>query len=181
MPLTDTASSPKESSMRLLAPLAAAAVLAAAGAAQAQQPSPPPRLSTAPSPAAAAGKAFLAKNAKEAGVVTLPSGLQYKVVTSGAKDAPSPKVGDIIKVHYEGKLLDGTMFDSSFQRGKAAIMPLDGLVQAWMDAVPKMKVGDEWTLYVPPELGYGDQDNGPIPGGSVMVFRLKLIGMLSVD
>ncbi len=179
MPLTDTASLERPF-MRLFAPLAAAAVLAAAGAAHAQQPSPPPQLNAPASPAAVAGKAFLAKNAKAPGVVVLPSGLQYKVVTSGPA-GPSPKPGDIIKVHYEGKLLDGTVFDSSFERGKPAIMPLDGLVQAWMEAVPKMKVGDEWTLYVPPELGYGDQDNGPIPGGSVMVFRLKLVGMLSVD
>lgn len=168
--------------MRFFAPLAAAAALAAAGAAHAQvQPSGPPQLNAPASPAAAAGKAFLATNAKAPGVVTLPSGLQYKVLTSGAKDATSPKVGDIIKVHYEGKLLDGTVFDSSFERGKPAIMPLDGLVQAWMEAVPKMKVGDEWTLWVPSELGYGAEDNGPIPGGSVMVFRLKLLGMLAVD
>ena len=167
--------------MRLLAPLALAAFLAA-GAANAQvQPSAPPQLNAPASPAAVAGKEFLAKNAKAPGVVTLPSGLQYKIVTAGPKTGPSPKVGDIVKVHYEGKLLDGTVFDSSFERGKAAIMPLDGLVQAWMEAVPKMKVGDEWVLYVPAELGYGDQDNGPIPGGSVMVFRLQLLGMLAVD
>lgn len=170
--------------MRLLVPLALAAALCAPLAAHAQtspQVSPPPQMNAAPPPAAVAGKAFMEKNATAPGVVRLPSGLQYKVVTSGPKDGPSPKVGDIIKVHYEGKLLDGTVFDSSFERGKAAIMPLDGLVQAWMEVVPKMKVGDEWVLYVPPELGYGDQDNGPIPGGSVMVFRLKLLGMLSVD
>jgi FKBP-type peptidyl-prolyl cis-trans isomerase len=163
------------------ASLAFAAVLAAAGAAHAQQASPPPQLNAAPSPAAVAGKAFMEKNATAPGVVRLPSGLQYKVVASGPKDGVSPKVGDIIKVHYEGKLLDGKVFDSSFERGKAAIMPLDGLVQAWMEALPKMKVGDEWVLYVPPELGYGDQDNGPLPGGSVMVFRLKLLGVLPVD
>ncbi len=166
--------------MRILASLAVVATLAA-GAASAQQVTAPPQLNAPPSAAAVAGKQFLATNAKAPGVVTLPSGLQYKVVTSGAKDAPSPKVGDIIKVHYEGKLLDGTVFDSSFERGKPAIMPLDGLVQAWMETVPKMKVGDEWVLYVPPELGYGNEDNGPIPGGSVMVFRLKLLGMLAVD
>jgi FKBP-type peptidyl-prolyl cis-trans isomerase FklB len=188
--LTDIAS-PERPFMRFLArslflvgaaPMVAMAVLACAGAASAQvQPSAPPQLTTAPSPAAVAGKEFLAKNAKAPGVVTLPSGLQYKVVTAGPASGPSPKVGDIIKVNYEGKLLDGTVFDSSFQRGKAAIMPLDGLVQAWMETVPKMKVGDEWTLWVPAELGYGDQDNGPIPGGSVMVFRLQLLGMLAVD
>ena len=138
----------------------------------------PPASATA---AQTAGQAFLATNAKAPGVVVLPSGLQYKILTSGPKTGPSPKTGDIIKVHYEGKLLDGTVFDSSFERKQSAIMPLDGLVQAWLEALPMMKVGDEWVLYVPPELGYGDRDVGPIPAGSVMTFRLQLLGMLAVD
>ena len=162
-------------------PLALGLALLTGSSAAAQAPvvSPPPSL--APSPAAAAGAAFLAANAKAPGVVTLPSGLQYKVITSGPKTGPSPKLGDIIKVHYEGKLLDGTVFDSSFERKQAAIMPLDGLVQAWLEALPMMKVGDEWVLYVPSALGYGERETGPIPAGSVMVFRLQLLGMLSVD
>jgi FKBP-type peptidyl-prolyl cis-trans isomerase len=154
--------------------------------AQEAQPSaggPPPQLSAAVDPAKtlAEGQAFLEKNAKAPGVVTTASGLQYKVVKSGPKTGPSPKVGDIIKVHYEGKLLDGTVFDSSFERGQAAIMPADGLVPGWMEALPMMHVGDEWTLYLPASLGYGDRAAGPIPPGSVMVFRLQLIGMLAVD
>ena len=161
--------------------LALGLTLMTSGMAAAQAPvvTPPPSLT--PSPAAVAGAAFLAANATAPGVVTLPSGLQYKVVTSGPKTGPSPKLGDIIKVHYEGKLLDGTVFDSSFERKQAAIMPLDGLVQAWLEALPMMHVGDEWVLYVPSELGYGDRETGPIPAGSVMVFRLQLLGMLSVD
>jgi FKBP-type peptidyl-prolyl cis-trans isomerase FklB len=132
----------------------ALAAFLAAGAAQAQvQPSGPPQLSAGPSAAAVAGKAFLEKNAKAPGVVTLPSGLQYKVVTSGPKTGPSPKLGDIIKVHYEGKLLDGTVFDSSFARGRRRSCRLDGLVQAWLDVLPMMKVGDEWVLYVPSGAG----------------------------
>lgn len=167
--------------MRLLATLAATALLAA-GAAHAQvTPTAPPQLNAGPSAAAVAGKAFLDKNAKAPGVVSLPSGLQYKVVTSGPKTGPSPKVGDIIKVHYEGKLLDGTVFDSSFARGKAAIMPADGLIQGWLEALPLMKVGDEWTLYIPSALGYGARDMGEIPPDSVLVFRLQLLGMLAVD
>jgi FKBP-type peptidyl-prolyl cis-trans isomerase len=164
--------------------LAAGLTLMTAGAAAAQAPviTPPPSVTpAAPSAAELAGRAFLAQNAKAPGVVTLPSGLQYKVVTSGPKTGPSPKIGDIIKVHYEGKLLDGTVFDSSYERKQAAIMPLDGLVQAWLEALPLMRVGDEWVLYVSPELGYGDRDVGPIPAGSVMVFRLQLMGMLAVD
>ena len=154
-------------------PLALAALLAA-GAAQAQP---------APKPAAPAmsGAEFLAKTAREPGVQTLPSGLEYKVVTAGPAGGPSPKLGDIIKVHYEGKLVSGEVFDSSFDRNKPLIMPLGDLVPAWMEALPKMKVGDEWMLYVPAELGYGAQGSGPIPPNSVLIFRVKLLGMLSAD
>jgi FKBP-type peptidyl-prolyl cis-trans isomerase len=148
----------------------------------AQEASPPPQLSAAVDTAKtlAEGQAFLAKNAKAPGVITTASGLQYKVTTSGPKTGPSPKVGDIIKVHYEGKLLDGTVFDSSFQRGQAAIMPADGLIPGWLEALPLMHVGDEWTLWIPASLAYGDHGTGPIPANSVLVFRLKLIGMLAV-
>jgi FKBP-type peptidyl-prolyl cis-trans isomerase len=127
------------------------------------------------------GQAFLAQNAKAPGVVTTASGLQYKVVKAAPKGAPSPKLGDVIKVHYEGKLLDGTVFDSSFERGKPVLMPLDGLVPGWLEALPLMHVGDEWTLYLPASLGYGERSAGPIPANSVLVFRLQLIGMLAAD
>jgi len=160
----------------------ALAAALAAGAAHAQvTPTAPPQLNAGPSANAVAGKAFLEKNAKAPGVVVLPSGLQYKITTSGPKTGPSPKVGDIVKVNYEGKLLDGTVFDSSFARGKAAIMPADGLIEGWLQALPLMHVGDEWTLYIPSELGYGPRDMGEIPPDSVLVFRLKLEGMLAVD
>ncbi|WP_425995554.1 FKBP-type peptidyl-prolyl cis-trans isomerase [Caulobacter sp. DWR1-3-2b1] len=157
--------------------------LAMGGIAAAQAPAAAPPVSAPPAATATAtaGQTFLATNAKAPGVVVLPSGLQYKVVASGPESGPSPRPGDIIKVHYEGKLLDGTVFDSSFERKQSAIMPLDGLVQAWLEALPMMKVGDEWVLYVPPALGYGDRDVGPIPAGSVMTFRLQLLGMLAVD
>ncbi len=160
--------------MKRLVPLVVAATLAVGAAAQAQ-PAPP-----AAPPSAAAQADFLAKNAKEPGVKTLPSGLQYKVVASGPA-GPSPKAGDIIKVHYEGTLVGGQVFDSSIARGKPVLFPLDGLVAAWMQALPMMKVGDEWMLYAPPELGYGPQGAGPIPPNSVLIFRIKLLGMLSAD
>jgi FKBP-type peptidyl-prolyl cis-trans isomerase len=130
---------------------------------------------------AASNAEFLAKAAKEPGVVTLPSGLEYKVLAAGPAGGPSPKPGDIIKVHYEGKLTNGQVFDSSFERNKPMLMPLADLVPAWMEALPKMKVGDEWLLYVPPQLGYGPQGAGPIPPNAVLIFRVKLIGMLSAD
>ena len=136
----------------------------------------------APAPAAAdPATAFLATNAKAPGVVVLPSGLQYKVVKAGDPKGPSPKPGDAIKVHYEGKLVDGTVFDSSFQRGKPALMPLGGLVPGWMEALPLMHPGDEWVLYLPPDLGYGADGQGPIPPNSVLIFRLQLLGVLSAD
>jgi hypothetical protein len=92
----------------------------------------------------------------------------------GAKPDPT----DEVKVNYEGKLVDGTVFDSSYERGVPASFPLQGLVPAWKEALVMMRPGDEWTLYVPPELGYGAQDKGPIPGNSVMIFRIELIDVL---
>jgi len=125
-----------------------------------------------------AADAFMAKNAKEPGVVTLPEGLQYKIVRSGPNGGMHPTRADEVKVHYEGKLIDGTIFDSSYERGAPASFPLAGLVPAWVIALQRMKAGDEWMLYVPPALGYGAQDKGPIPGNSVMIFRIELIDVL---
>ena len=165
--------------MRLVLAVAVAALIAA--------PLVQAQTAAAPTPAQGSamtiteGQAFLDKNKTAPGVVALPSGLQYKVVTSGPKTGPSPKLGDIIKVHYEGKLLDGTVFDSSFERGQAAIMPADGLIPGWLEALPLMHVGDEWTLWIPASLAYGERSTGPIPANSVLVFRLRLIGMLAVD
>ena len=160
--------------MLRLACLSLGLALSLATAASAQSPvvTAPPSLS--PPPAATAGAAFLAANAKAPGVVVLPSGLQYKVLAAGPA-GPSPKLGDVIKVHYEGKLLDGTVFDSSYERGVPASFPLDGLVPAWVIALQRMRAGDEWILYVPPALGYGAQDKGPIPANSVMIFKIELL------
>lgn len=122
--------------------------------------------------------AFLAKNAKEPGVHLTPSGLQYKIVRSGPADGPSPRRGDEIKINYEGTLLSGEVFDSSYKRGAPAAMPLENLVPGWMEALPKMHVGDEWIVYLPPKLGYGSAGAGPIPPDSVLVFRIELLGVL---
>jgi peptidylprolyl isomerase/FKBP-type peptidyl-prolyl cis-trans isomerase FklB len=127
---------------------------------------------------AEAGKAFLVKNAAEPGVKTLPSGLQYVVVRSGAAEGVRPLPGDQIKVHYEGKLLSGEVFDSSYDRGVPAVMPLDGLIPGWVEALQLMRPGDEWRIFVPAELGYGDQGGGPIPPGATLVFRIELIDVL---
>jgi FKBP-type peptidyl-prolyl cis-trans isomerase FklB len=127
-----------------------------------------------------AGEAFLAKNKTAPGVVTLADGLQYKVVTSGPPDGRSPKVRDEVKVHYEGKLLTGEVFDSSFERGAPATFPLRGLIPAWVEGIQLMKPGDEWILWAPANLAYGDQDRGPIPANSVLEFRIQLIDFLTI-
>lgn len=159
--------------MRSLAILTAAAVIACSGSALAQEAAP-----AAPQVSAAQ---FMMDTAKQPGVVSGPSGLLYKVVKAGPAGGASPKPGDAIKVNYEGALANGEVFDSSFQRGKAALMMLDRLVPGWMLALPLMKTGDEWMLYLPPELGYGARGAGPIPPGSALVFRLQLLGVLSAD
>lgn len=161
-----------ETLLKLIPALMFSAALLAGGQALAQAP--------AARPAPVEAGQFMATNGKAPGVTTLPSGLQYKVVQAGPAAGPSPKEGDVIKVHYEGSLTNGQVFDSTFD-GKPALMPLADLVPAWMEALPKMHVGDEWVLYVPPAMGYGPEGAGPIPPNSVLVFRLKLLGMLSAD
>jgi len=126
-----------------------------------------------------ANAAFLAKNAKQPGVVTLPDGLQYRIVTSGPAGGRRPKLTDEVKVNYEGKLLDGEVFDSSFARGQPAAFPLEGLIPGWVEALQLMRPGDEWTLWTPPALGYGDEAKGPIPANSVLQFRIQLLDVLS--
>ena len=126
-----------------------------------------------------AAQAFMTANAAKPGVHALPSGLQYQVVRSGPPDGLRPQLGDEVKVNYEGKLIDGTVFDSSYQRGVPAAMPLKGLIKAWQEALPLMRPGDEWILYVPPKLGYGDEGGGGvIPPGAALIFRIELIDSL---
>jgi FKBP-type peptidyl-prolyl cis-trans isomerase len=142
-----------------------------------------PKVDPAAAAAAAAktvaeGQAFLDKNKSQPGVVTLPDGVQYKIVTSGPADGNSPRPRDEVKVHYEGKLLNGAVFDSSFERGAPATMPLGRLIPAWIEILQKMKPGDEWEIWAPPNLAYGDQDKGPIPANSVLHFRIQLIDFL---
>lgn len=160
--------------------VAATAVLIVTGC---NKPKAETRSSAAPASASASlaeAKAFLAKNAKASGVQVLPSGLQYKVVRSGPATGLHPQKNDEVKVNYEGKLLDGRVFDSSYARGVPAALPLDGLIPAWIEALQLMRPGDEWILYVPPELGYGSEGagGGEIPPDSALIFRIELIDLL---
>jgi len=144
------------------------------GAGSAESPMAP-KVSEAGTPEA---QAFMAKTAKEPGVVTLPNGLEYKIIRSGPTTGLKPHLQDEVKIMYEGKLIDGTVFDSSYERGQPAAFPLKQLVPAWQQALPLMRPGDEWILYVPPKLGYGTEGNEKIPPGSALIFRIELIDVL---
>ncbi len=122
-----------------------------------------------------AAEFFLAANAKAEGVRTLPSGVQYKVVASGPPAGESPDRNDLVRVNYEGTLIDGTVFDSSFQSGQPAVFTVGDVVPGWTEALQQMKVGDEWIVYVPPALGYGEQGRPGIPPNAVMIFRIQLL------
>ncbi|MBU1385105.1 MAG: FKBP-type peptidyl-prolyl cis-trans isomerase [Alphaproteobacteria bacterium] len=123
---------------------------------------------------------FMTSNAKAEGVKSLPSGVQYKVLQAGPAGGERPDGNDLVRVDYEGSLTDGTVFDSSFQRGQPAVFTVeDGIsgsvITGMRDALQHMSVGDEWLVYIPPEIGYGDAASGNIPPNSVLIFRLKLL------
>lgn len=130
-----------------------------------------------PESTAADAKAFLDKNAKEPGVVVLPSGLQYKIVKSGPATGAHPGLHDEVMSHYEGKYLNGEVFDSSYERGQPSVFKPDGVVPGWTEALQLMRPGDEWMLYLPPELGYGPDGGGRVPPNSVLTFKLEMIGV----
>ncbi len=122
------------------------------------------------------GAAFLAENAKKEGVTTTASGLQYKVIKSGTGE--SPKLSDRVKVHYHGTLIDGTVFDSSVQRGQPISFPVGRVIPGWVEALQLMKVGDKWQLFIPSRLAYGDQSpSQAIPPKSVLIFEVELLGI----
>jgi len=123
----------------------------------------------------AEGEAFLAKNKTEDGVVTTPSGLQYKVIKEGEGDHPTAQ--DVVEVHYTGKLIDGTVFDSSVERGEPIKFPLNGVIPGWTEGVQLMKPGAKYIFYIPSSLAYGDRGTGPIPGGSTLIFEVELLSI----
>jgi FKBP-type peptidyl-prolyl cis-trans isomerase FklB len=125
-----------------------------------------------------AGKEFLAKNGAESGVVTLPSGLQYKVLTEGK--GPKPTAASTVTVHYAGTLLDGTEFDSSIKRGQPATFPVTGVIPGWTEALQLMPTGSKWKLFVPSELAYGPNGAGAHIGpNAVLVFDVELLSIAS--
>ncbi len=120
------------------------------------------------------GKAFLEANKGKAGVVALPSGLQYKVIKEGTGKRPT--ADSTVRVHYRGTLLDGTEFDSSIKRGQPAEFPVTGVIKGWTDALQLMQEGAKWELYIPASLAYGDQGaGGLIKPGATLVFEVELL------
>ncbi len=124
-----------------------------------------------------AGEAFLAENKKRAGVVTLPSGLQYEVLTEGKGRRPSAT--DRVQCHYHGTLIDGTVFDSSVQRGTPAVFGVNQVIPGWVEALQLMPEGSRWKLYIPSELAYGKRGaGGSIAPNSALVFEVELIKII---
>jgi peptidylprolyl isomerase/FKBP-type peptidyl-prolyl cis-trans isomerase FklB len=129
-----------------------------------------------------ASKAYLQKVAAQPGVKVLPSGLMIQVVRSGPPEGLRPQKDDEVKVNYEGKLIDGTVFDSTYQRGQPATFRPDRVIKGWEEALQLMRPGDEWIVYVPAKLGYGDEGaNGVIPPNAALTFRIELLGVLPAE
>jgi FKBP-type peptidyl-prolyl cis-trans isomerase FklB len=126
------------------------------------------------------GDAFLAANKTKEGVVTLPSGLQYKVLTAGT--GPKPTTGDAVACNYRGTLIDGKEFDSSYKRGQPATFPVSGVIKGWTEALQLMPVGSKWQLVVPSDLAYGERGQGPDIGpNATLIFEVELLSIQPKD
>ena len=126
------------------------------------------------------GEEFLAANKTKEGVVTLPSGLQYKILTEGT--GPKPAAADTVSCNYRGTLLNGTEFDSSYKRGQPASFPVTGVIKGWTEALQLMPVGSKWQLFIPAELGYGDRGAGADIGpGATLIFEVELLSIQSKE
>jgi len=123
-----------------------------------------------------AGNKFLTENGKRSGVTTLPSGLQYEVITAGTGDKPT--LTSQVTTHYTGTLIDGTIFDSSVQRGEPATFPVNGVIAGWTEALQLMPVGSKWKLFIPSNLAYGERGaGGAIGPNETLIFEIELISM----
>ena len=126
----------------------------------------------------AAGAAYLAENGKKEGVVTTESGLQYKQVTAG--DGAKPAAEDTVTVHYKGTLIDGTVFDSSYDRGEPIEFPVNGVIKGWTEALLMMKAGAKWKLFIPSDLAYGERGaGGSIPPSATLIFEIELLEVIN--
>lgn len=123
------------------------------------------------------GDSFLATNKAKPGVVTLPDGLQYKIIKEGV--GTSPAAQDVVTVNYTGTFTDGKIFDSSYQRGKPVSFPVSEVIPGWTEALKMMKPGAVWEIFVPPSLGYGERGAGPIGPNQTLIFKIELIGVNS--
>jgi len=121
----------------------------------------------------AEGEAYLAENAERDGVETTDSGLQYRELEDG--DGPTPDAQDSVEVHYEGTLIDGTVFDSSYERGEPVSFRVDQVIEGWQEALQLMNVGDTWEIVIPAELAYGAQGQGPIGPYETLLFKVELL------
>ena len=124
------------------------------------------------------GIKFLEENKKRPGVVTLPSGLQYEIITKGT--GPIPTAKDTVSANYKGMLIDGQEFDNSYKRGEPLTIPVSRVISGWTEALELMPVGSKWKLFVPSDLGYGDRGAGAaIPGGSALIFEIELLKIVN--
>ncbi len=122
------------------------------------------------------GKDFLETNKQKAGVVSLPSGLQYEVITEGT--GAKPLATNKVTCHYHGTLIDGTLFDSSVKRGQPATFPLNMVIKGWTEGLQLMSVGSKWRFFIPPQLAYGDRQTGATIGpNSTLIFEVELLGI----
>jgi len=123
------------------------------------------------------GLKFLAENSKQEGVIELPSGLQYKVLNEGEGDIPT--ASNQVKCHYHGTLINGTVFDSSVERGEPAVFPVNGVIQGWVEALQLMSAGSKWRLFIPSELAYGQQGaGGAIGPNTALIFEVELLEII---
>ncbi len=126
----------------------------------------------------AKGTAFLAANKKRPGVISLPNGLQYEVITKGDPSSAMPKLEDTVVAHYAGTLIDGKKFDNSYDRGEPLTIPVGGVIRGWTEVLQLMHIGDKFKVFIPSELGYGDRGAGAdIPGGATLIFEMELLAI----
>lgn len=125
-----------------------------------------------------AGIKFLEENKKRPGVITLPDGLQYEIITKGT--GPVPKATDTVQANYMGTLINGEEFDNSYKRGQPLTIPVSGVIRGWTEALELMPVGSKWKLFIPSDLGYGDRGAGSaIPGGAALIFTIELLNIVN--